>query len=308
MRDLFVSELIKIAQKDPDVILLTGDLGFGIFEVFESNFPDRFFNVGVSEQNMIGIGTGLSLEGKKVVIYSLGNFPTLRCLEQIRNDACYHEANITIVSSGGGLSYGALGMSHHATEDLSIMRSLPNMTVIAPSSGKEAAEAINALITNNGTGYLRLDKSYIEDHLSKDVFKIGKARKYTEGKDLTLITTGGIIKNVLEAHVELKKIGVHARVLGMHTIKPIDEEIIIDSSINTNGIVTIEEHNKSAGLGSAVSEVCMDHSIHPKKFLRIGLNDIFISMAGDQDFLRTKNSIDSKGIYKQICNFLNITV
>ena len=145
MRDAFMNALFDLAELDSDVMLLTGDLGFGVFEEFEEKHPSQYLNVGVAEQNMIGIATGLALEGKKIFVYSIGNFPTLRCLEQIRNDACYHMLNINIIASGGGFSYGGLGMSHHATEDLSIMRALPDMSVVAPATAWEAGEAIMGL-------------------------------------------------------------------------------------------------------------------------------------------------------------------
>ena len=270
MRDSFLAALTSLAEKDKDIILLTADLGYGVFEEFECKFPGQYFNVGVAEQNMTGVATGLSLEGKKVVTYSIGNFATLRCLEQIRNDACYHNVNISIVANGGGFSYGSLGMSHHITEDLAILRALPNMSVVAPCTGNEAGEAITAMIMNGGTGYLRLDKTSAKDCFSNDPFVIGKSRRYKEGKDITLIATGSILGDANTASVELKKLGIEARVVGMHSIKPIDVDAIIDAVSNTGGIVTIEEHNKDGGLGSAISEVCMDLGMIPKKFLRIG--------------------------------------
>ena len=181
MRDNVVNELINLAKNDKDIVLLTGDLGFGVFEKFESSFPGQYFNVGVAEQNMIGLATGLALEGKKVVTYSIGNFGILRCLEQIRNDACYHDANITIIANGGGFSYGSLGMSHHTTEDLAILRALPNMTVVAPCTSNEAGEAITAMVMNNGVGYLRLDKIGANDIVSEDAFVIGCAKEKLSG-------------------------------------------------------------------------------------------------------------------------------
>ena len=278
MRDTFINALTKVAEKDVDVVLLTGDLGYGVFEDFESRFPGQYFNVGIAEQNMTGLAVGLALEGKKVVSYSIGNFPTLRCLEQVRNDACYHNANITIVASGGGFSYGSLGMSHHTTEDLSILRSLPNMSVIAPCTAKEAGEAITSLVYNEGVGYLRLDKTSAEDSSIKSNFAIGKSRRYCEGSDITLIAAGGILREANIASIELKKLGISCRVIGMYSIKPIDSSEVIDAALNTGGIVTIEEHNKDGGLGSAISEVCMDNFVIPKKFLRIGLNNIYSSI------------------------------
>jgi len=304
MRDNFIKVLTKLAEIDKEIILLTGDLGFGVFEKFENSFPDQYFNVGVAEQNMIGIATGLALEGKKVVTYSIGNFGTLRCLEQIRNDACYHNANITIVANGGGFSYGSLGMSHHTTEDLAILRALPNISVIAPCTNIEAGDAINAMINNGGTGYLRLDKTGASDCISKDPFVIGKSKRYKEGKDITLIATGSILGETNIASIELKKIGVEARVVGMHSVKPIDVGELIDAIRNTGGLVSIEEHNKDGGLGSAISEVCMDLGIKPNKFLRIGLDNKYSSIVGSQQYLRQRYEMDSKAIIKKVLNLL----
>ena len=306
MRDNFISALINLAENDKDIVLLTGDLGFGVFEKFESSFPGQYFNVGVAEQNMIGLATGLALEGKKVITYSIGNFGILRCLEQIRNDACYHDANITIIANGGGFSYGSLGMSHHTTEDLAILRALPNISVVAPCTANEAGEAITAMIMNGGTGYLRLDKSSPKDCSSKDPFVIGKSRRYKEGKDLTLIATGSILGEANTTSIELKKIGIEARVVGMHSIKPIDVDEIIDAASNTGGIVTIEEHNKDGGLGSAISEVCMDLGIIPGKFLRIGLENKYSSIVGSQQYLRSRYEMDSKAIINKVKKIFNL--
>jgi len=299
MRDAFVSSLYSMACSDKDIILLTADLGFGVFEEFES-LEGQYFNVGISEQNMIGVASGLALIGKKVVVYSIGNFPTLRCLEQIRNDACYHNLNITIVSSGGGFSYGALGMSHHATEDLSVMRSIPNINVISPCTAGEAGYAINSLIKADGVGYLRLDKSSAVEKESKHTFKIGSSKTVVKGLDITIIATGGILEEVIEVSNKLKSINVNARVIGMYSIKPIDKKAIISAAEETGGIVTVEEHNLDGGLGSAVSEVCMDNNIIPKLFLRLGMNNIFSSIVGSQKFLRSKYKIDSKAIFEKI--------
>lgn len=306
MRDNFINVLTDLAKNDKEIVLLTGDLGFGVFEKFESSFPDQYFNVGVAEQNMIGLATGLALEGKKVVTYSIGNFGILRCLEQIRNDACYHDVNITVIANGGGFSYGSLGMSHHTTEDLAILRALPNMSVIAPCTTNEAGDAIKALINNKGTGYLRLDKMGAKDCITEDPFIIGKSRKYKEGKDITLIATGSILSEANTASLELKKLGIEARVIGMHSIKPIDVDEIVDAVSNTGGIVTIEEHNKDGGLGSAISEVCMDLKMIPKKFLRIALNNTYSSIVGSQQYLRSRYELDSNVIVKKVLNLLEV--
>ena len=267
MRDAFINSLTELAENDKDIILLTGDLGFGVFEEFEARFPGQYFNVGIAEQNMMGLAAGLSLEGKKVVAYSIGNFASLRCLEQIRNDACYHDANITVVASGGGFSYGSLGMSHHTTEDLAILRALPNMVVVAPCTKNEAKEATKQLVSTKGVGYLRLDKTAAEEVALAQPFSIGKSRIFREVTDLTLIATGGILEEAVLAAKELEKFGLDVKILGIHTVKPIDKEEILKSALETGGLIVIEEHNKDGGLGSAVAEVCMDHAVLPNKFL-----------------------------------------
>jgi transketolase len=305
MRDAFVKSLNNLAQADKNVVLLTADLGFGVFEQFENDFPSQFFNVGVAEQNMTGVAVGLSLEGKKVITYSIGNFPTLRCLEQIRNDACYHDANLMIVGGGGGFSYGALGMSHHITEDLSILRALPSMTVVAPSTAWEAGQATQLLVKRGGVSYLRLDKTAAkEQDINDNIFTLGVARRHNEGADVTIVTTGGILSDVNEASIELEKLGFSIRVLGVHTLKPIDNNEIILAAKETGGIITVEEHNKDGGLGSAVSEVCMDHSILPKKFLRIGLNNIYSSIVGSQQYLKSRYMMDSNAIINATMDLL----
>ena len=159
MRDHFVKRLCELAESDRRITLITGDLGFGVLNEFRQRFPRQFINAGIAEQNMTGLATGMALEGRIVFTYSIGNFSTLRCLEQIRNDACYHEANVKIVSVGGGFSYGALGISHHATEDLAIMRSLPGLTVVSPCGLWEAVQAAEAVTRTPGVCYVRIDKS-----------------------------------------------------------------------------------------------------------------------------------------------------
>lgn len=305
MRDAFLKKLTEMADKDSSIMLLTADLGFGVFEKFEERFPNQYINVGVAEQNMTGIATGLALEGKKAVTYSIGNFPTLRCLEQIRNDACYHEANVTIVASGGGFSYGALGMSHHATEDLAILRALPEISVVAPGDIWEAAEATEALINQDKVGYLRLDKTHaITTPGENEKFEIGKARRIRNGGDITIITTGGILADAMNASSILKAKNIECRVVSMHSIKPIDVNEIINAVNETKGILTVEEHNILGGLAGAVSEVCMEQGAYPDRFKRLGLKDHYSSIVGSQKYLKEKYHLDSDAIVKAACKMM----
>ncbi|MCK5092860.1 MAG: transketolase [Gammaproteobacteria bacterium] len=301
MRDSFLKSLTKLAEGDSNVMLLTADLGFGVFEDFAESFPGQYINVGVAEQNMTGIATGLALEGKTVFTYSIGNFPTLRCLEQIRNDACYHDVNVNIVSTGGGFSYGALGMSHHTTEDLSIMRSLPAITIIAPCDIWEAEHATTQLAKNPGVGYLRIDKTTADSSaVEGEEYLIGKARRVREGSDVSLICTGGIIKEALLASELLKDQGINCRVISMHTIKPLDYNEIEACVNETGGIITIEENTILGGLGGAVAEYCLESGFVPKVFKRIGLNDIYSSIVGTQEYLRNKYNMDADAIVRTV--------
>ncbi|MFA7709779.1 MAG: transketolase C-terminal domain-containing protein [Candidatus Neomarinimicrobiota bacterium] len=306
MRDHFIKRLSELVENNPDIILITGDLGFGVFDNFRKAFPKNFINIGVAEQNMTGVATGLALEGKIVFTYSIANFPTLRCLEQIRNDACYHNADVKVVSIGGGFSYGALGISHHATEDLSIMRSLPEIKVISPCGYWETTGATEAVVNSPGTCYLRLDKSAGDDRPvdKNEKFIIGKARILKNGFDCTIIVTGGILEEVINSSAFLMSEGISSRIVSMHTLKPIDEQVILKAVEETHIIITVEEHTVFGGLGSAVSEVLMKYNYYPKKFLSIGLKEGFSSIVGSQKYLRKRYNMDAQSIYNQIKSLL----
>ena len=306
MRDNFVRQLSEMARTDPRLFLMTADLGFRVLDGFAADFPKQYLNVGIAEQNMIGLATGMALDGRVVFTYSIGNFSTLRCLEQIRNDACYHNANVKVVAVGGGFSYGPLGISHHATEDLSVMRSLPHMTVVAPGDQWETREATKALVATQGTCYLRLDKSSAPATVrSGDVFTLGKARTVREGTDITLAATGGILGAALEAADSLVEQGIACRVLSIHTIKPFDTEAILRACRETGGIVTVEEHTIDGGLGSLVAETCMDAGVQPTVFHRIGLRAGFSSMVGGQDYLRRQYGMDPGTIAKVVAELVS---
>jgi transketolase len=268
VRDVFVSVLTELAPQHPELLLLTGDLGFGVLNDFIAHFPRQFLNVGVAEQNMSGLAAGLALEGHRVFTYSIGNFPTLRCLEQIRNDICYHDANVKIVCIGGGMSYGAVGFSHHATEDLAILRSLPGMLVLSPCDLWETAEATRHLLAHRGPAYLRLDKSAALATVRHDeIFRPGSIRTVREGSDVTLAATGGILGEALLAADTLAEQGIHCRVLSVHTIKPLDTDTLASAASGTGGIISIEEHTVDGGLGGAIAESLMEAGVFPRFFV-----------------------------------------
>ncbi|OGT08828.1 MAG: hypothetical protein A2X78_02955 [Gammaproteobacteria bacterium GWE2_37_16] len=299
MKKIFAQTLFKLAKDNPSIFLITADLGFGVLGDFADFLPKQFLNVGVAEQNMMGIATGLALEGKIVFTYSIANFPTLRCLEQIRNDACYHNANVKIVSIGAGFSYGAAGISHHATEDLAIMRVLP-MTLLAPGSFWEVEQAVLALVKQPGACYLRLDNSYAEDlNKNGDSFLIGKARRVVDGDDLTIVAIGGVLGVAIKAAVKLLEEGIKCRVVSMHTLNPLDKHEIFAAAKNTGGIITVEEHRVQGGLGGVVAEVCLESGVIPHFFYRIGLREDFSSKVGNQDYLRGYYNISERHIIQK---------
>lgn len=296
MRDTFVGTLTAIAETRPDLMLITGDLGFGVLNDWIARFPKQFLNAGVAEQNMTGLAAGMALEGRTVFTYSLGSFPTVRCLEQIRNDVCYHDANVKIVTVGGGMSYGPVGASHHATEDFANMRSLANMVVISPGDLWETAEATRSLVNLSGPVYFRLDKSAAPSTNGPgEAFHIGQIRVVRKGWDVTLAASGGILGETLSAADLLATHGVSCRVLSVHTVKPLDQITLEAASRETGGIVTIEEHSIHGGLGGAIAEALLDADAAPGFFLRLGLRT-FSSIVGSQSYLRKVYGLDARSI------------
>ena len=301
MRDTFVKTLVELAKNDRNIELVTGDLGFGVLKPYWEQVPDQFTNAGIAEQNMTSAAAGMALEGKTVFTYSIGNFPTLRCLEQIRNDCAYHNANVKIVCVGGGFVYGSLGMSHHATEDLAIMRALPDVVVMAPADLVEAEECTKALAKYKGTAYLRLGRGgekRIHDKI--EGFEIGKAIKVHDGKRIALFSTGAIFEEVTEAYEELRSKGYEPAVYTFPTIKPIDKEVIINTAKSFELIVTCEEHNVVGGFGSAVAEVMAETKGAKASLIRIGINDEYCVRVGNQKYLRKQYGIDSQSIIDRI--------
>ena len=301
MRDTFVKTLLEIAKKDKNVYIITGDLGFGVLKPFWDELPDQIINAGIAEQNMTSIAAGLAMQGKVVYTYSIGNFPTLRCIEQIRNDCAYHNANVKVVCVGGGFVYGSLGMSHHATEDIAMMRSLPDVTVLAPGDLVEAAAATKAIYETPGTCYLRLGRGGEKRiHENLESFTIGKAIEIQKGEKVAVFSTGAIFDEVNEACESLKAEGLIPTVYTFPTVKPIDKEVILECAKSHKAIVTVEEHNLSGGFGSAVAEVLSETDGVKAKLVRVALDDRYSCIVGSQKYLRKQYSIDAKAIIEKV--------
>jgi transketolase len=294
MREAFVRALSELAADDQQVMLVNGDLGFGVLTDFIERFPSQYVNAGVAEQNMTAVACGMALTGARAYTYSIGNFPTLRCLEQLRNDVCYHQADVTVVAVGGGFSYGQLGVSHFATEDLAVMRSLPGMTVVAPSDPWQAYELTRQLYARGGPAYLRIDKG--DAGLPVGEVKLGRVRQARDGDDAVIFSSGGILAEALLAADTLASEGTSVRVIDVHTIKPLDVDGICAAIRDCGHVITLEEHVISGGLGSAVAEACADSQLPLKSFRRLGLDDIFPDVVGDQRYLRARYGLDAKSV------------
>lgn len=297
-RDAYGDALKELGELNNNVVVLDADLsGSTKTGVFKKSYPDRFINVGIAEQNLIGTAAGLAAAGKVPFASTFAMFASGRAFEIIRNSVCYPNLNVKIAATHAGLTVGEDGATHQALEDISIMRSLPNMVVLNPADAVETRQCIKLAAEHNGPVYIRLGRSktpVIFDESYK--FEIGKGVELKEGSDIGIIATGIMVGKALEASEELAKLGINARVINISTIKPIDTDIIVKAAKETKGIVTVEEHSIIGGLGSAVAEVVVEN--HPTKVLRIGTMDKF-GESGDGNDLLEKYGLTVENIVKK---------
>jgi transketolase len=289
MRTAFIQQLVEEAKTNDKIFLLVGDLGYSVVEPFRDLFPDRFLNVGIAEQNMTGIAAGLAMEGYNVFTYSIGNFPTLRCMEQIRYDVCYHNLSVKVVAVGGGYAYGPLGTSHHTTEDIAMLRAIPNMNVCAPADPFEARKITTMFCNSDEPGYLRLGKAgEPKIHNDETLFEWGQILEVKKGNNTAVLSTGGMLKYCSDfIDTESKEWGLYS----VPFIKPLDIETLCVICEKYNHIITIEEHQKSGGMGSAILEAINDlrndGRIETLPSVKIvAIPDKFIGFAGSQEYLR----------------------
>lgn len=302
MKKTFFDTLYKLAEEDKRVMFIKADTAY--VPDFQKAFPKQYLDVGIAEQNMIGIAAGMALEGKIPFTYSIVNFSSMRCLEQIRNDIAYHKLNAKIVSCGAGFDYGYLGATHHATEDLGIMRGMPNMIVFSPCDSYEVISIMNSVLSIDGPCFIRighggekiLHKNPIQD------FKIGKAYQLVMGKDVSIFATGSITEEAVMAARELNSKGYDVGVYSFPTIKPIDKELIMKCANQSRLIITVEEHNIIGGLGSAVAEVLAEMPSRGAILKRIGVQDVFTMIIGDRTFLKKTYHMDMNAIIDIIRN------
>jgi transketolase len=307
MRNAFADELTKLGSEDARVVMLSGDIGNRLFDKFKDKHPSRFFNCGVAEANMMGVAAGLAMNGLRPVAYTITPFVTTRCLEQIRTDVCYHEAPVAIVAVGAGLAYSGLGPTHHACEDISFLRSIPNMVVVCPGDAFEVRGALRAALQQDRPVYIRMGKKG-EPVVHKGPiadFAIGKAITISEGSDVCLLSTGNMLPEAIEAARRLNENGISAEVVSFHTVKPLDEARLKASFARFRLMATLEEHSLIGGFGAAVSEWLVDSETPHKKFLRFGTPDSFFKKSGEQEYAREVLGLTGHQIAEKILHALH---
>lgn len=295
MRNSFVNKICSISKNKSNLFLVSGDLGFGVLDEFRNKYPNRFINVGICEQNMTAVAAGIALEDNLVITYSIANFPTMRCLEQIRNDICYHEANVKVVAVGGGFAYGALGMTHHGTEDIAIMRALPKMKIFVPCDPYTAEVIAKYIVNDKGPSYIRLERGGEPVLFNNRDIDIEKIQEIRRGQKIAIIAIGSILNEAIKAAVELQDKDIYVGVYYVIMLKPIDVEGILKLCNEYDVIITLEEHSTIGGLGSTISEIVAENDSRVK-VIRLGLKDVFSSIVGDQIYLRSIYKLDYKSI------------
>nr|WP_315024634.1 transketolase C-terminal domain-containing protein [uncultured Aminipila sp.] len=307
MRKTFVDTMTEISRKDPNVLLIIGDTGFSVFEEYEEEFKDRFINVGIAEQNFVGFSAGLAAMGMRPFAYNVVSFMTLRAMEQILLDVCYQENPVVLVGVGGGLAYGNAGPTHHSCQDIAMMRTLPNMTVICPGDPYEMRSAILKSYELNKPVYIRIGRSVDPKVHENDIynqFKIGKAIKLRDGEDVAIFSTGCMLKETVRVCEILESMGVKAAHYSMHTVKPLDNETILQCADKYKGIYTIEEHSAIGGLGGAVSELLAQSDYANLIFKIFGFPDMFAPVTGSREYLLELYKMDPESIAKRILESL----
>lgn len=304
MRFVFVNELINYSKKNKNIYLITSDLGYRAFEKFAKLFPKRFINVGVSENNMIGIAAGMAASGKKIFVYSILPFVVFRSLEQIRNNIVHNNLDVNIIGAGGGFSYNVQGISHNTSEDISVLRSLPNLSVHNPGSRLEAEFVMKSMFKSNKPSFARLGKAPEIDFYKKKINDV-KDLIITKGNDLTIFTTGNILENVYKAVENLEKDkGYKIKLISLPTLKPVNIKFII-KSVSTSKVLSIEENINIGGLGSIIASSLFKYKKNKRiHFQSLSLEDIIHNKIGSQNYLRKINKLNIENIKKIIIKFL----
>ena len=298
MRDAFIAELLQIAKEDSRVVLVTGDLGFGVLNAFWKELPKQIINAGIMEQSMTSIAAGMALSGKIVYTYSIGNFSTMRCLEQIRLDCAYHGANVKVVSIGAGMAYGAQGATHHSTEDIAIMRAIPHMRVYSPCDVHETRAITRESYRREGPCYLRIGRGReAEIHHRAVALQGDGPLQVREGRDVAVFATGAVIEEAFTAAAALKQKGVELAIYSFPVLNPIDRGMVVDCAGQYRSIVTLEEHNLNGGFSSAIAQILMESDLRVG-FKALAIPNEFTTKVGDQKYLREMYHISAQDVVR----------
>ncbi len=287
-RDVYGNTLVELGKQNRDIVVLDADLSSSTRTgLFAKEFPDRFFNFGVAEQNMMAAAAGFASCGKTVFVSTFAIFASGRAWDQVRNSICYSNLNVKIVATHAGVSVGPDGASHQALEDIALMRVIPNMNILVPCDGPQAAEAVRAAVVTPGPFYIRLGRPKVPTLENKGKFELGKAQVLTEGNDIAIIACGIMVAEALTAVNNLAKQGVKARLINIHSIRPIDKSIILKAAKETRGLVVCEEHNITGGLASCVDEIVAENN--PTRVMRIGVRNRFGQSGEPAELLKEYN-------------------
>lgn len=296
MRTAFVHTLQQLMREHDDVVTLTADMGFSVFEDLQKEFPRRFLNTGVTEQSTVGIATGLALSGYKIFVYAQAAFITMRCFEQVRLDVCYNNVNVKLIGTAAGFSLNQLGVSHFATEDVALMRNLPNMTVFTPGDPMEAQWATEKAYSVDGPAYIRLTKAGCPVvHASVPTIRVGEAIRVRAGDDASLFVSGGMLPVAVDVAEQLKRKKLNISVYSFPTVKPIDKKTILKLAKKDKYLFTLEDHSIIGGLGTAVSEILAETG-NPVPLKRLGVPDAFTGITGSVEYLQKVNGLSPSEI------------
>jgi transketolase len=297
MRNAFSQEMTRLAGSDESIVLLSADMGNRLFNPYKDRYPDRFYNCGVAEANMISMAAGMAMCGLKPVTYTIAAFNTLRCYEQIKIDVCYANLPVVIVGVGAGLSYASNGVTHESCEDIALLRALPNMTVLCPADSWEVRGCVGQALDLGAPTYIRLGKKNEPlVHKSEPAFHVGRAHVLRPGTDVCLLSTGTIAPAVIDAADLLSDRGISCEVVSFHTVKPLDEEYLSNAFTRFGLVVTAEEHSILGGFGGSIAEWVCDQGHFSARLLRLGTGDSFLHEAGGQEFARAHFGLTAESI------------
>lgn len=304
MRTAYLNTLYELAEKDKNVFALLADNGIIVYDKYINDFPNQYLNLGIAEENMVGVAAGMANQGKIPFAYTIGVFLGIHALEFIRNDVCLQNQNVKLIGTGSGMVYSELGATHHATEDLGGLRTLENLIVVTPASPMEVRKATMAAYEHQGPVYIRLGTNKEPEIYQEDYeFKFGKAVTLRDGKDITIISMGSILQDVIEVADMCEKDGVRVRIINMHTISPLDVDAVIKAIEDMGKIITVEDHNIIGGLGSAVAEVIAEHGKNVK-FKRMGLHG-FSHGYGTYGQMKDINGCGKNELYQTVKELLS---